>query len=1189
MRCPRCGTENREGAQFCRECGARLDQRCPACGASVGSGSKFCDACGSILSAAPAAVQARVPSHLAQKILLEAAALEGERKQVTVFFADLRGSMELLADRDPEDARALLDPVLERMIEAVHHYEGTVNQVMGDGIMALFGAPLAHEDHAVRACYAALRMQDSIRRYADEVRRTHAVALHIRAGLNSGDVVVRSIGSDLHMDYTAVGQTTHLAARMEQAAMPGSILITAQTLRLAEGFVDVRPVGPIQVKGLSEPVEVHELTGARAVGSRFLAAVTRGLTRFVGRETELQHIRQALGRAAAGHGQVVAVAGEPGLGKSRLAWEVTHSPHTQGWLALVCDSVSYGRGIPYLPVIDLLKAYFKIGDRDGQREIREKVTGKLLILDRALEPDLPVFLSLLNVPVDDPPWAALDPPQRRRRTLDTAKRLLLRESLVQPLLLLFENLHWIDSETQAVLDTLVESLPAARVLLLVNYRPEYQHGWGSKTYYMQLRLDPLPLETAEQFLQALLGDDAALQPLKRLLIDRTEGNPFFLEESVRALVETGVLTGERSAYRLARPLSELLVPATVQALLAARLDRLSSPDKRLLQAASVMGKDIPFTVLRAVAGLPDLELREGLARLQAAEFLYEASIFPDLEYTFKHALTQEVAYGSLLHEQRREWHRQVGEAVEQLFVDRKEESYGTLARHFVECGDLPRGLQYSLLAAEQASRLFAHDEAVRHYSHARACAEAQRRSDHLVLIDEAVGDVNFMRGQFERAVACYEQAAALAATHEKRADLKFKIGRVYGGFADPRGVPFLMAAAEELDAETQGNELAQTLAFIGRYHHYAGRHATAVEWLERARRLAEPLGQPEPLSAIYGHLAGAYMHMGRFEESFGWARQCIEVGERGDHPLGVARGYTFLGQDMWMLGRWEESLAFTARAYELAKQIGAEHRMAWAHSDKAAALSGKGDLAEALASARAGLALAEATGERRLSIIVLGYMSRIETDLDEAESAQTHALAAFEMAEALGERVSQVLTRDMRAYVHMQREEWEQAAELFDQWAALLTESDNRFTRLYGGHHAAEVAARAGRSEEALSMIDAALELAREVGSRHYEGVARRVHGQILASLRRWEEATQAFDNAVAMLEANGSRLELGRALFHRGLMHQARAEADAARLDLTRAHAILASTGARRDRDRVERALAAAASSDDQRSHPAR
>ena len=608
-------------------------------------------------------------------------ALEGERKQVTVLFADLKGSTELIRDLDPEAAQTLLDPALQHMMDAVHRFEGTVNQVLGDGIMALFGAPVAHEDHAVRACYAGLAMQAAMRRDAEEVRRSHGLEMQMRVGLNSGEVVVRAIGNDLHMDYSAVGQTTHLAARMEQLATPGSIRLTAATLRLVEGLVQVNALGRFPVRGLPEPVEVFELVGASAVRRRLQATAARGLTRFVGRETELKVLHQALEETGAGHGQIVAVVGEAGVGKSRLVYEFVHSHHTPGWSVLESASVSYGKATPYVPVLDLLKRYSHIEDHDDTRTIRAKLTGQILTLDVALQDAIPALLSLLDALPDDSPFRQLDPAQRRQHTLTALKRVLLRESQVQPLLLVCEDLHWIDTETQALLDSLVESLPTARLLLLVNYRPEYQHPWGSKTYYTQLRLDPLPPANTEELLQALLGGDADLTRLKQLLIERTEGNPFFLEESVRTLIEMGVLVGERGVYRLAQPLDSLQVPATVQAVLAARIDRLPPEEKRLLQTAAVVGTEVPFALLRAIADLPEDALHRGLAHLQAAEFLYETRLFPEPEYTFKHALTHEVAYGSLLLERRRGLHARLVEALEALAPERVAEQVERLAHH----------------------------------------------------------------------------------------------------------------------------------------------------------------------------------------------------------------------------------------------------------------------------------------------------------------------------------------------------------------------------------------------------------------------------------------------------------------------------------------------------------------------------
>ena len=570
MQCSKCRHVNQVGAKFCEECGTALSRVCTACRTQISAKAKFCPECAQptgLLQEADATKrfgkpEDYTPEHLLTKIRRSKAALEGERKQVTVLFADLKGSMELLADRDPEEVRKFLDPLLQLMMESVHRYEGTVNQVMGDGVMALFGAPIAHEDHAVRACYAALRMQEATKRYAEEARRVHGVNLQIRAGLNAGEVLVRTIAGDLHMDYTAVGQTTHLAARMEQLASPGSILLPQTMLDLVEGYVAVKSLGLVPVKGLAQAVEVFEITGPGPARMRLQASARRGLTRFVGRDGELEQLHRAQQLTAGGHGQIVALVGEAGVGKSRLVYEFAQSHRMEGWLLLESASVSYGKATSYLPIIELLKRYFKIHDHDDARAIREKVTGKLLTLDESLRPLLPALLAFLDVPIEDAEWQRGDSVARRRRMLDAVRQLVLREARVQPVVLVFEDLHWIDSETQALLDGLGESLASARLMLLVNYRPEYRPSWSSKTYYSRLRLDALPPESAGEMLDSLLGNAAALDPLKALLVRR--GNPFFLEETVRTLVETKVLVGERGQYQVTRPIQTIQVPPTVQ-------------------------------------------------------------------------------------------------------------------------------------------------------------------------------------------------------------------------------------------------------------------------------------------------------------------------------------------------------------------------------------------------------------------------------------------------------------------------------------------------------------------------------------------------------------------------------------------------------------------------------------------------
>jgi class 3 adenylate cyclase/tetratricopeptide (TPR) repeat protein len=940
MDCAQCHATNREGRRFCGECGAPLALVCPACGFSNDGAEKFCGGCGAPLASAAANSQAPAaqpaprftspqtytPQHLAERIISSRGGLEGERKQVTVLFADLKGSMQLLADRDPEEAQRILDPVLERMMEAVHRYEGTVNQVMGDGIMALFGAPLAHEDHAVRACYAALRMQAAVKQYAEEVFRRQGVRVQIRVGLNSGEVVVRAIGSDLRMDYTAVGQTTHLAARMEQTALPGSILLAPATLRLVEGYVEVKALGPVPVKGLDAPIEIYEVLGTGLARSRLQAAVARGLTRFVGREAELHVLRDTLERAGGGHGQVVALIGEPGVGKSRLTREFTHSHRVQGWLTLEAGSVSYGQATSYLPVIDLLQTYCGIDAQDDHRRMRQKVLGKVLDLDRALEPTLPALLALLDVPVGDAEWEGLDPPQRRQRTQDACKRLLLRESQEQPLLLVFEDLHWIDGETQALLDSLVESLPTARILLLVNYRPEYEHRWSRKTYYRQLQLDPLPPANAQELLGALLGDHSDLAPLKQLLITRTEGNPFFLEESVRTLVEISALVGERGAHRLVQPVESTQVPATVQAVLAARIDRLAPEEKRLLQAAAVIGMDVPYALLREIGDEPEERLRQRLDTLQAAEYLYETSLFPELEYTFKHALTHEVAYGGLLQERRLGLHARIVEAIETLYPDRLAEHVERLGHHALHGEVWDKAVGYLRQAGQRAEARSAYREAAAYFEQALAALgqlPASRDTQELGIdlridirgaltpIGEMARLLPHLREAEARAEALRDDrrlAAVASALTVCLIQLSDRAAIEYG----QRGLAIATALGDRaLEAETRFR--------LGIAYRRFGDYREATKVLGKNRQLLTGdlvrarLGAMVTSAGTLGMLAQCFGELGEFAEAGARAEEAIVIAEAVEHPLTSAPTYLVAGRLSLDQGHWDRAIALFER------------------------------------------------------------------------------------------------------------------------------------------------------------------------------------------------------------------------------------------------------------------------------------
>jgi class 3 adenylate cyclase/tetratricopeptide (TPR) repeat protein len=956
---------------------------------------------------------AYTPPHLTDKILAARPALEGERKQVTVFFADLKDSTRLIEGLDPEAAQQLLDPAIRLMMAAVHRFEGRVNQVLGDGIMALFGAPIAHEDHALRACYAALALQSAIRPYADEVRRAQGMVLQLRVGLNSGEVVVRAIGNDLHMDYSAVGQHTHLAARMEQLATPGTILLTAATWQLVEGLVRVNGLGAVPVKGLTTPVEAFELVGVTALRRRLQAAAAWGLTRFVGRQPELAALHQALEQASAGHGQVVALLGEAGVGKSRLVYEVVHSHRTQGWLVLESASVSYGKATPYFPVRDLLKRYAQVEDRDDTRTIRARVTGQVLTLDATLQETIPALLALLDALPEDSPFRTLDPPQRRRHTLDGLKQVLLRESQVQPLLLVFEDLHWIDTETQALLDGLVESLPTARLLLLVNYRPEYQHGWGSKTYYAQLRLDPLPPVSAHELLHALLGDDPSLAPLTQLLIARTEGNPFFLEESVRTLVEIGVLVGAPGAYRLVQPVERLQVPATVQAILAARIDRLPPEEKRLLQTAAVIGMEVPLVLLQAIAELPEETVHRGLMHLQTAEFLYETRLFPEHAYTFKHALTHEVAYRSLLQERRRALHTHIVEALETLSGDRLADQIEHLADHAVRGEVWDKALRYCRQAGAKAMERSAAREAEGYYE--KALAALEHLPQHRDLQEQAIDlqlDLRTARavlGQQARILDDLRTAATLAeALDDPRrlgrisvymADCFIAVGQYDCAIASCQRALALGAASGDSGTQIWANNYLGLVYFIqGDYRQAMDAFRRTVAALEGEQRY-ERFGQNVP-PAVFSRtfLTLCLAEVGAFAEGRAVGEAVLRIAEAVNQPASLVSAYRGVGHLALRQGNLHQALPLLERAAGICEDMELPFQFSLLAQALGAAYVLGGRMDEAMRLLEPVLEQTTVSGRMNVQAPLLSTLGEAHLRAGRLEEAHTFATRALEHA-----------------------------------------------------------------------------------------------------------------------------------------------------------------------------------------------
>jgi len=847
----------------------------------------------------------------------EVSALDGERKTVTALFADIKGSMDLMEDLDPEEARAIVDPALKLMIDAVHRYDGYIVQSTGDGIFALFGAPLAHEDHPQRALYAALRMQEEMRRYSTKLREAGNPPLETRVGINTGETVVRSIKTgDAHTEYTPIGHSTSLASRMQTLAPTGSIAVTETTQKLCAGYFSFKALGPAPVKGVTEPVNVFEVTGLGPLRTRLQRSAGRGLTKFVGRDREIDAMKNAAEQAKASHGQIVAAIAEAGVGKSRLFFEFK-AVSQSGWMVLETFSVSHGKASAYQPVIELLCSYFKISEEDDERSRREKVAGRLAILDPSLEDTRPYIFALLGIVEGADHYhqweqnldrldeylrqlqkkdtlAQMDPQIQRRRTLDAIRRILVRESLNQPLMVIFEDLHWIDDETQAFLNLLADSIGTARILLLVNYRPEYSHSWSNKTYYTQLRLDPLGKQSADEMLTALLGDGVELGALKRLIIERTEGNPFFMEETVQVLLDEGALV-RNGAVKLTRPLSELKIPATVQAILTARIDRLAPATKELLQTLAVLGKEFALPLLQLVASKPAEEVDQMLSDLQLTEFIYEQPAFPDPEYVFKHALTQDVAYNSMLIERRRTLHERAAASIEALFPDRLDDYLPELAHHYGRSGNTRKAVEYLARSAQQAIQRSAYQEAIA--SLTRALELTQK------LPDESGRAREEMKLQ-ANLVECMAALRGLSSRETRAA----------------------MERALQLAEKVQDKvEIFKSLAALHPSHLMTIELERAREVADRSLAIAEEEADPLMLASSHGAIGNVLIYQGRFDEAQKHLKRALVAPDARSRWPGLFGAFpeplalSLLGWNSWFLGYPDQARQHTERSLTVAK------------------------------------------------------------------------------------------------------------------------------------------------------------------------------------------------------------------------------------------------------------------------------
>jgi adenylate cyclase len=1114
MDCPTCGHPNPSGARFCGSCAAPLTGAvsCPSCGASNPAGQKFCNDCGQALTAAaggPAVspdLRSQVPERLAEKIRAGRGVLEGERKQVTVLFADVMGSMELAERSDPEEWRRIMERFFAILCEGVHRFDGTVDKFTGDGIMALFGAPVAHEDHAQRACYSALHLQDELAAYSADLRREKGLNFSIRMGINSGEVVVGGIGDDLEMEYTAIGHTVGLAQRMESLAEPGKIYLTRYTAALVAGYLALNELGEFQVKGVSHPLDVHELTGVGAARGRLDVSRARGFSRFVGRNEELRMLESALEQARAGQAQVIGIVGEAGIGKSRLCHEFTERLRAQGTPVYHVAGQAHARSVPMLPVLELMRAFFDVTDLDSDQTARERIAGKLLLLDESFGDGLPLFFDFLGVPDPERPAPRMDPEARQRQLLGLIKRLVRAQSAREPGINLFEDLHWLDPASEAFLATHVEASQGTRSLTIVNFRPEYHASWMSKSFYRQIALVPLGPEAIDEMLADLLGSDASLDGLPELVRKRTVGNPFFIEEIVQSLVESGNLEGERGAYKFAGAVEDAAVPASVEAVLSARIDRLAQREKTVLQAAAVIGKEFPEPVLTRVVELDSSELEDALRELVAGEFVYEQELYPEAVYAFKHPLTQEVAYGSQLGDRRAVVHAAVARAIAEQYPERLDEWAALLAQHWDAAGE---ELEAARWHARAGAWVGTRDptQSLRHWKKVRELADSLPESEETIALGLAARIFSLQYGwrlgiSHEEAEAVFSEAEQMAS---KTGDIRSRaiLLSVYGGIrgindGDVREMAKLSRQAFALAEESADPALYMTTAGGSYALFNLGEYRESMAVLDRAIELADgdvtvatgiSVGCPYAYCQVFK--GGVLVYMGRLEEgqnliergmklageqgdveTRGWghmwsvwhaywsgeperamahAQQALEIAERIGDSFSRTWAWYFLGLGELLRGEWRSAI----EAYERSQALATERRTAvegdaWRSAGLAESYLGLGEADRALEFVQEGLEISKRRGQPISEAFSSMVLARI---LLASGGSSAHGAIETALARAL-ELARQTETKSLEPLVHVELAELESRRGDEEGRERELREAHRLFTEIGAGGHA---------------------------------------------------------------------------------------------------------------------------------------
>ncbi len=975
---------------------------CVSCRRENPEDARFCNGCGSPAQAAAGPERAPrdyTPKHLADRILQSKSALEGERKQLTVLFADVRGSSELAERLDPEDWHRILDRFFQILAEGVHRFEGTINQYTGDGIMALFGAPVAHEDHAQRACYAALRLRDELRSYTQELRRERGLDLATRIGLNSGEVVVGKIGDDLRMDYTAQGHVVHLAQRMEQLAEAGSAYLTAETAERVHGFFELDDLGEFKLAGSRAPVRVHALLGVGRLRTRFDLSRARGLSRFVGRHEEMERLDAALDATESGQGSTLALLADAGIGKSRLCFEFAERCRARGVRVYEGHCLPHGQAMPLAPILELLRDVFGVAEHDEPEEVRRKIAGTLLLVDTELASELPLVFELLGVPDPARPAPVVEAEARGRRLRDTLGRLTHARSEREPAVFLMEDLHWIDPASEEMLIHLSETARRSRSLLIVNARPEYQAGWLEDESVERIALESLGEAHLEALLREVLGSDPSTEPLVPLLRERSGGNPFFLEELVQSLAESGELEGVSGSYRLTRPVERLEVPSTVHAVLAARIDRLLEAEKTLLQAAAVVGRRFRADLIEQVVGTPAEKIAAGLASLESREFVRAEQLYPAPVYAFRHALTRDVALSSLLGDARKSLHGSVARALVETAPDQHGENAGAIASHFDEAGEAAAALDWYPRAARRIGSTDL-SYTLHTWERVRELAEASGETD---LWAEAFRNVVFDRARAGMTQAELTEYMAKARAVAERS----KNPRLFADLLQSLLPPLLLQgklretlllAREALEAAQRAGD-AELIA-LARF-----RHGLALGVLGRTRDALvemEAAGQSDRGADPFSSFQGLCLLLaGCFDEASALLERGLVMMRDANQPANEATMESLLAMREQLRGDPASMLRHARRSFELERDIGSIAGSVMSLHILAAAELANGNAAGARQLGEQALtALRDANTFRIVEPILLGTLARAHGALGDSEHAFELAREAIALDES---------------------------------------------------------------------------------------------------------------------------------------------------------------------------------------------